>query len=851
MIWEKKFNEGAAVSFLQRFTSKILLAACLTSAWAVCAAENASGSFREAHTKAVRAAILEPGGVFGFFEPGEAVTFRLIIDGTAKTYEYTLTVKTDTGEVVFSQERTPLTGQITIPGQVRGYYSAVSNIYADGVKAYTIQGGFAVAPVPGKRDPFFLLGRGVIPALREGYKRIGCGAIQLLAQVFNKPEDIEVVKAACIRRFMPYAESGDFELFASTGLGGLWKKNFRSREEIEAGYPMLNDHWLKQYLDFLAFTQSKFKVKGWFIGFETPSVATRKEKAGTWSEAMSIFVTLVRMGSRQLKKMDPEVKIYAGGNNILEKTDDIEPIEMGDIVKDFDYYYIDGYTGNRDLARARVQIPEVDLMKFYRKASALSVSLGKGKYIVNNETGYAIPFGAPFDRGLALTQARLTARSIIISRAAPVLYYQLHTPNTHDTIRTEPADGDQHMNTIWKCPVMKREFHYVPLPGAAMYATAASELAFVRFEQEIIQGSVYSYVFTRPDGSTIVTLWNIEKEQPFEWSLPEGSTVLNMYGRDVTGKPLIISPDPVYITIPGPAAGNIKAVKAAIEANTPEVLCTALPDRVYVKSLIRETREGEIRMPGQAAVKVKIQPARVNAFEISASGPGRLVIGPREYEIPLEQVQTIKLKRFSDFESLRKSEPGILHYPDHIRPLEALHPERCYFKTPDYNPEGHNVSAKYWAGYDDKNFYLTAEVDDPVHIQRKTGQELWRDDCLQFVLSSADYPPSSMLTHEKKPASEYSFGLALTSKGPQLVKFLGKDAGIKTDYPANVVRKGDTTVYEVAIPWSALGGRAKRFGFLVWDNNSVNNPRAPYRLEFSPGIADGADSSKLAKVEYE
>ena len=828
-----------------------ILFACLIVSLSAGASEGTSESFRKAHTDAVRFAVLQPGGVFGFFEPGEAVTFRLVIDGTAKNYEYTLTVKDDTGKVVHSQDRTALTGEIRIPGQERGYYSAESEIYADGVRAYTIQGGFAVAPVPGKRDPFFLFGQGVIPLLHDGYKRVGCGTIQMKLHSINKPEEYERKVRFFMNLYAPYLKSGDFHL--QVGLGtGLERNVFRTPEELEAGYPLLKDEWLQQYLKFLTEMQPVMKSKEWFIGQETPSHATMKDKyAGTWSEAMSQFVVMTRMGSRLLKKLDPEIRIYAGGNNIPERTDDIEPIEMGDIVRDFDYYYIDAYTGNWDLAQGRVLIPEIDLMRFYRKASAFSVSLGKGKYIVNNETGYSIPYGARFDRGLAPELARLTARTIIISKAAPVLHFHLFQPNTY-AYKGVPKDTDRHMTTIWKSIQENGRYYYVPMPGGAMYATAASELAFAKFEAEIIQGSVYSYIFARPDGSALITLWNTDAQQPFDAVFPELARILNMYGRDITSQKLAIGPDPVYISLRCSPADAVKFMKAAVRNNVPEAVCTALPDRVYVKSLISEVREGEIRIPGREPVKVKILPAKVNVFDMPVSGSGELVIGTRTCEIPLEKQQTIRLKRVSGTEELRGTEPGLLHYPDHIRPLEALHPERCYFRTPDFNPNGHNVSAKYWAGYDDANFYFAAEVDDPVHIQRNTGANIWRDDCLQFVFSPVDYTPTSVLrlTNEKRPVSPYNFGLALTSQGPQLVKFTGKDAGIKT-YPAKVTREGGLTRYELAIPWSALGGKAKRFGFLIWDCNSMSEPRAPYRLEFTPGIADGADSSQLAKVEYE
>ena len=817
---------------------------------------NAAPSFHKAYTDAIRSAVLVPQGVFGFFAPGEAVKLDLFVDGKAAKYEYTLTVKDDTGKTVFKQEKKTLSGAIELPAQPRGYYSMESDLYADGKKAYTIQGGFAVAPVPGKRDPFFQFGYGVIPELYDGYKRVGCGSIAIKTAwtlVLQHRNAKRTADYLVNHAYKPFLESGDFHLVAALGTS-LPKARMRSPEELKRGMPLLSDDVIKVYTDFIAelAPRLKGKVSEWSIGQEIPSNAMIKDKfVGTWSEAMANFVALTRIASRQLKAIDPKIRIAAGGNCIMEKTDDIERIAMGDLVRDFDIYYIDAYTGLWDLAGGGVMIPEIDLMNFYRKASALSVSLGKGKYIANDECGYSINYGAPFDAGLALDQARLTARSLIISKAAPVLCYELHCPNRtfHQAAK---SDAERHMSTIWKTIPFGKKFYCVPLPGGAMYVTAATELAFAKFEAEIIGGSIYSYLFTKPDGSTLVTLWNIEKEQPFAVEFPvAASRVLNMYGRDLTGKPLVIAPDPLYITVKAPAAQVAEVMKRAVAANSPEVICTALPGTIFVRSLVKETRDAEIRLPGKAPVKVKLLPGKVAAFATEVPGPGKLAIGSREYEIPLEKIPVHRLRRVSGLAELRKGKPGLLRVPDHVRPLEALHPERCYFRSEGFNPNGNDVSAQYWTGYDDNNFYMAVEVDDPLHLQRYTAEDIWHDDSLQFVLSPTDYPPSAMLSQsEKKPSSEYNFGLALTPKGVQLVKFLGKDAGVK-DYPAKVFRKGNTTVYEVVIPWKAVGGKAKRFGFLVWDNNNPVQRKAPYRLELTPGIAGGADSSKLAKVIYE
>ena len=806
--------------------------------------------FYQAHDSTVKEAAWVPLGVFGFFEPGEPVAYHFFIDGTAGSYEFTLSVKDDTGKTVFKQEKKPLAEEMNLPGQPCGYYSVECDIYADGQKAYTIQGGFAVSPVPGRRDPFFQFGSGVIPELHDGYKRVGCGSIQIKLAGATAAKDEETVQRRInflLGQYKPFLESGDFLLQGYVGTG-LAKTSVRTPEEIAEGYPLLDNERIRQYLNFITVMQEKLKVKEWFIGQETPSQALPRN-TGTWSEAMANFVVLTRLASRRLKKLDPEIRVYAGGNNVLEKTEDIEPIQMGDILPDFDGYYIDAYTGNWDLAKGGVLIPEIDLMKFYRKASALSVKLGKGKEIVNNECGYSIPYRAPFDRGIAMEQARLTARSLILSKAASVvLFYQLYQPNCYNWT---PNFFEWHMATIWKSIPVNKKYHRVPLPGGAMFATAASELAFVKAQAEIIDGSIYSCVFTKPDGAALVTLWNTEKQQPFRVQLPEGSRILNMYGRDITGQPLVISPDPVYITIRQDVSEVVSLMKNAVRDNAPEAVCAALPETVFVKSLVTESREGEIRFPGTPPVPVKILPGRINSFTMPVSAPGKLVIGSREYDIPLEKIQTLKLRRLEKPADIRKGEPGILRYPDHIRPLEALHPERGFFRSDIYNPDGHDVSAKYWTGYDENNFYLSVDVDDPVHLQRQPSMELWRDDCLQFVLSPQDYPPASMrLANEKTPRSEYNFGLALTDQGPRLVKFLGKDAGV-VNLPVNVSRENGITRYDAAIPWTAVGGKARRFGFVIFDNNNPVQKSAPYRLEFSEGITGDADSSKLAKVEYE
>ena len=809
-------------------------------------------SFHKAYDATVKEAVLVPRGINGFFEPNEPIKINLFVEGKKSNYEYDLLVKDESGLAVFKSAKKVLTPEFMLPGQPCGYYSVTSNIYAEGKKVYTIQGGFAVTPVPGKRDKFFTFGFGVLPELHDGYKRAGCGTIVLKHNIANllkvrNPE--RLVDYMLNTAYKPFLESGDFNLELSLGTSIPKKNNFRTPEDIRNGMPLLTDELIKLYLEVITLLANKTNIKYWSIGQETPSNATMPHKyAGTWSEAMSNCVILTRLISRKLRSIDPAIKIAAGGNNIPDKTNDIEPIQMGDLVNDFDIYYIDAYTGNWDLTKKGVTIPEVALMDFYKVASGLSMRLGKGKYIANDETGYSINYGAPFDRGIAMQQAYFTARSLIISKAAPVIKYELFRPNGYNA---DPGkDSAIHMATLWKTIKFGKKYYHVPLPGSAMFATAASELAFAKIAQEIINGSVYSYIFTKPDGSTLVTLWNIEKNQPFDIKLPQGSKVLNMYGRNITGKPLVISQAPLYITIPAPADQAIPLISQAIFANTPEFKCIAFDDIVYVRSMLRDTREITIQMPGQTPIKAKIFPDKINSFNIKTTAPGKLISSSRTYDIPLETLPVCTLKRVNSITQLASGKSDFLKVPEHVRPIEALQPERSFFKS-ELNPNGHDISVKYYLGYDDNNFYMVAEVDDPVHLQRHTDKNIWRDDSLQLVLAPQKYAPSALLSDaESRPSSEYNFCLALTSKGVQFVKLLGKNSGL-VNYPASVTRKNGITRYEITIPWSAVGGKAERIGFLVWDNNTPTHSSAPYRLEITPGIAGGADSSKLARIKYE
>ena len=826
------------------------------------AEENAS--FRRTFTDGFQQLALVPQGCFGFFDPGEKVTFRIYSQSKSNDLEYSLNVKDETGKTVFSIPRRKLEERFEIPGQGCGYYVVEADFYADGKKARSLQSAFAVARPFGKRDPFFQMGFGVNQKFFDGFKRIGVGTICLKLTWKNfksTPEKMwDYNYNVTFKRFF---ESDDFELVGCIGCS--LPRREMNLEKLAEGYPMLTWEVLdfrRKYID-LALKAANGKIKTWQFQNEIPSSATMKSKyIGTWSEAMANFMVMARSGSRQIRKALPGAKIRAGGNNVQKYLQTVEPIVMGDLVNDFDQYIIDAYTGNWDLGKGKPTIPEISLMSFYQEASRLAESLGKGKNIGNAETGYSIPYGAPFDRGLAIDQAELTARVIIISKAGPVDFFEVHKPGSIYPGPKELKDSSACMNTCWKPVWFGKDVYQVPLPGGAMYATAAHELAFVREPSYFSEDLIYGATFAKPDGSALLVLWNIEKSSPFTFVFPSETRMVNMYGRETVlpagRQTLTLSPAPVYLTVKMPVKQLTEQVKAALVRQSPKFRCAGYfigrdTAKIFIRNLGRTTRKGTVQ--GQKVTLLPDQTAALTVKTMSGKATFQADDGSRIEIVPapgsFQTVQRVKAKPVFDGTGnwVRNLKKGTLSYPDDIRPQSALQKELCYFKT-SFNPDGHNVSADYWLACDDENFYLAAEVDDPVHLQRHRGADLWRDDSVQFVFA-VGHPVPAELNHPTEPVqrSPLNFGAALTSSGPELVKYLGDDRGKKV-YPINITRRNNRTFYEICIPFKALGGRPDRFGFVIFDNNYVTKKTAPYMLQFSPGVVGKADPAGLKQLHY-
>lgn len=160
-------------------------------------------------------------------------------------------------------------------------------------------------------------------------------------------------------------------------------------------------------------------------------------------------------------------------------------------------------------------------------------------------------------------------------------------------------------------------------------------------------------------------------------------------------------------------------------------------------------------------------------------------------------------------------------------------------------PTSDDQSARAWITWDDDALSVSVDVVDDVHDQPATGANIWQGDSVQFTVAGGA-PGAATAWHE--------FGMALTSEGPQLYRWLsvGEGAGTVPGAQVAVSRDEDThhTVYEVSVPWSALAGVDRDASLLssaIIVNEADGDGRDGY-LAWGGGIAAEKDSAQFHPV---
>jgi hypothetical protein len=160
-----------------------------------------------------------------------------------------------------------------------------------------------------------------------------------------------------------------------------------------------------------------------------------------------------------------------------------------------------------------------------------------------------------------------------------------------------------------------------------------------------------------------------------------------------------------------------------------------------------------------------------------------------------------------------------------------------------------DLDGSIWGNWDSDNFYLTAKIKDDVHSAPASGEEIWKNDSIQFTMMAGI--PGEIMGY-------YELGISDTPQGPQIFRWLSPDSGAKrlvTNGSLQVIRDEvqKITVYEMALPWSEISqvkpgaNEALSISFLVNDNDGAG--RKGY-IEWGSGIGEVKDSKKFRTAQW-
>ncbi|RTE05421.1 sugar-binding protein [Paenibacillus whitsoniae] len=155
-----------------------------------------------------------------------------------------------------------------------------------------------------------------------------------------------------------------------------------------------------------------------------------------------------------------------------------------------------------------------------------------------------------------------------------------------------------------------------------------------------------------------------------------------------------------------------------------------------------------------------------------------------------------------------------------------------------------DLSATGYLQWDADNLYLAVSVQDNIHAQSGTGSDIWKGDGIQFAIDPGRKLGSSTLGYNE-------MGLALNADASNVILWRWKTpagAGGLNSVQRAVYRdaSSSTTVYEMAIPWTALlpAGIAPTagadFGFSLLINDNDGSGRRGW-MAYMGGIGESKD----------
>lgn len=736
----------------------------------------------------------------------------------------------------------------------RGWFAIKAELIQNGRALDTLlSSGVVVEKAPAKRDPFFNAkdAGSVERQTRMGngsrYVQFERGGFQETATTFNKRkmQSMDRNIAACIRDgFEPIA---CFQITQNRNI-----KYPRQPRHIRAkidglkaqGKNPYDKEYYDGYEDYFRMIIKRYgkHITDWTVGDEIYHTYHRDRLE------LEHYIEVTKRLSKAVKEADPN-DFVAGAGCFMDKSP-IGKVIWGKVGK-----YLDGLSCSLYIEPGTVAegMPLTGLEdgRLKERFAHTRKYIGN-KAVVGTESGYVFLNHPPIDSDMVKKVAINNARNLVMLKYLGVrswTYFTFHNDNMYESARYGYGKTDYGMwNVKTGCPK----------PHAASWAVSARMLAFVKNPIEFKPNSdTYCYVFQKGN-KTMTAVWamtidpiNVEINMPADWK------VTDFIGKTWSGKKGLqkfkLNNRVLYFEMDA----SQKAVGNAFMKGRyvmPEIYMTmnrksGSEMNVFIKNKLNKPIKANVQFNNQKKnVTVKALELKPVAFPCKMENKDltafAIVNGVR-YEAKKKD-ETHLIYRLNKapvmdgtLRGFKSVKPFLLKSRDFVKPAGDAENHGFWTGLKD-------LSAKVYLAYDNKYFYIAAEVEDDVQISRNCDVNIWNQDCLQFAFDMANNAYDDVLCIPGYTTDDWEYCIALGTKGPQLYCYTSKGETANklcADKPVIKRTKDGRTIYEARVPWSGLGnfkpakGKVIGFNLVIFDIDQKVGA-ITYRMEISRGIAN-------------
>lgn len=580
------------------------------------------------------------------------------------------------------------------------------------------------------------------------------------------------------------------------------------------------------------------------------------------------YAEMIRIACEETRKIDPDVKIGivrpSGGDcTIYGYTFSTPAIKVCKNL--FDLFPLDPYCYPRNIGPGQPEtaVPEDFLPGSIGRALETCKVNGNGQNVYISEFGYAMDYNVAPDSTYSMDLTKRMVRSYLVARMSPrvELLHWFH-PNSYGCI-----EGGKYHYGLWRFGM--------PLPSVPAYSAVARIVENVEDSKELNLGGDSKAVVFKKDGRSDAAVWFVRGSGKLKLKeIPEGLEISDFMGNpvhiekpsflskifnaiDLSDSSVCINIDefPVYFSLEGKDSfdklANILSKSAMICKPVKTSFSTPRKDKgiLQLKNIAGKDIDAVATIDGSGknlslksgeTINIEV-PVNKNSIEVSVDCGENYEKVNDSYQIAFESCPSIDFKGKIDAD-LSKWKG---------RPFIAMD-ERSQIMPPDpwidyRGPE--QFSAKVYTGWDEKYFYMAAEVKDESHNNRFPG-EIYKGDCIQFA-----FDPLANGGTRGYGKDDKELGIALIDNKAAVAQWT-KNANVwkSSEYAVKRDDKGKKTFYEMRIPLAILGippqkGSAFGFNFVIFNDDT--GAGANYYYQLAPGITGGKNPAMFRKFVLE